>query len=127
MPFSFALIIKPHNNCNNTKDWAHRSGGNNQLTLNKNQRKNTYSKILDCMYIHCLLIVINIIVACRELHATKHFLQKIDNKSAYCSDQLNCKTSIQTITRSVSKAISPVDVLVTFRGTACPNEWNIIS
>ncbi len=54
-------------------------------------------------------------------------LQKIDIKSAYQGCHLNAITAMQTITQLPNDELGIIMLCLTFGGTPCPFEWNILS
>ena len=83
-------------------------------------------ELQDCMFGHCLLRIIHLIISFRSNYPKKRIgISKIDFKSAYRRAHLNWETAIQAITQFEDFAM--ISLRCTFGGRPCPNEWSIIS
>jgi hypothetical protein len=81
-----------------------------------------------CMYGRCLMqLLCWIVVARRKFPKAPIVLQKIDIKSAYRQCHLNAITAMQTITQLPDNKLGIIMLCLTFGGTPCPFEWNILS
>jgi hypothetical protein len=67
------------------------------------------------------------VVARRKFPKAPIALQKIDIKSAYRRCHLNAITAMQTITQLPDNELGIIMLHLTFEGTPCPFEWNILS
>jgi hypothetical protein len=68
-----------------------------------------------------------IVAARRNFPKAPIALQKIDIKSAYQRCHLNAITAMQTITQLPDNKLGIIMLRLTFGGTSCPFEWNILS
>jgi hypothetical protein len=81
-----------------------------------------------CMYGCCLMRLLCWIVAARrKVPRAPIALQKIDIKSAYRRCHLHAITAMQTITQLSDNNLGIIMLRLTFGGTPCPFEWNILS
>ena len=68
-----------------------------------------------------------IVAARKKIPKAPIALQKIDIKSAYQQCHLNTITAMQTITQLPNKKLGIIMLHLTFGGTPCLFEWNILS
>jgi hypothetical protein len=80
------------------------------------------------MYGRCLMrLLCWIVLARRKFPQAPIALQKIDIKLAYRQCHLNAITAMQTITLLPKDDLGIIMLRLTFGGTPCPFEWNILS